>query len=111
MSDKIIDVEVALQRLGDDKEFLLELLGEFVDQIEETLPELNKALLDREYEQLNAMGHGLKGAAANLNAEAFYTLFKEVEFLGKNQRVGNANEILGKINKSLVDLKEMIPTI
>ena len=48
MVKKVIDWETAIERLGGDKEFLIELLNELVEQIDQSLPDLKTAIEQKE---------------------------------------------------------------
>ncbi len=106
MDRKVIDWETAIDRLGGDKEFLIELLHELVGQIEQALPDLQKAIEQQDYSEVRSIAHGLKGAAANLGADQISANFYELEMMGKQENLTGALEKLNEVFSLNEDLKE-----
>ena len=67
MSEKLLDYKEALQRLGDDEQFLNELLVELIYQVDENVGKIKEAIKNEDYDNLKSLAHSLKGASANLN--------------------------------------------
>ncbi len=111
MEKKLLDLETALERLGGDKEFLIELLQELLQQVEEELPKLKKAIEEQNYDEVRSMAHGLKGAAANLGADKAMEVFLKLEMMGKEQNLDGAPEALEEAQRLNVELKSYITTI
>ena len=108
MSDNLINYEEALERLGGDKEFLLEMLEEMVNQIDESIEPLQTAFQKTDYQTLHHVGHGLKGACSNMSLIQLTRLFKTLEELGHDQKIGNAQEIITDIKTMNDELREYI---
>ncbi|MEJ2544382.1 MAG: Hpt domain-containing protein [Calditrichaceae bacterium] len=111
MEDKIIDLEVALERLGGDKEFLLELFDELNDQMDPTISDLKTAIETADYDQLRSVAHGMKGASSNLGADKISSYFKELEEMGRNKSADGAKEIIGKIKQAHIEILDILKTI
>ncbi|NOX87617.1 MAG: Hpt domain-containing protein [Calditrichaeota bacterium] len=111
MGNKVIDLETALDRLGGDKEFLLELLGELVQQIDQSLPDLKNAVDSANYDELRSIAHGLKGAAANLGADKIAEQFLQLEMMGKEHRLNGAIEGVENARELNEELKNYITTL
>ncbi len=111
MEKKVIDLETALERLGGDKEFLIELLGELIKQIEISLPDLKKAIETANYDEVRSIAHGLKGAAANLGADKISEQFLQLENMGKEHQLQNALPALQQVEQMYEELKEHIKTL
>ncbi len=108
MDLELIDYEGALERLGDDPEFLEELLGEMIIQLDSDLPNLEMAIANEDFDALHRLAHGLKGASANLNLTRFTFLFKELEQQGKVQQLDGANELYSQVKDSIGELREYV---
>jgi len=104
MSENLIDYDEAVERLGGDEEFLIELLNELVEQVNENYDTLKSAIVDTNYDELKAIAHGLKGAAANLNVTRMATHFMKLESMGSNQTIDGANEVLAKLSEDRDEL-------
>jgi HPt (histidine-containing phosphotransfer) domain-containing protein len=111
MEKKLLDLETALERLGGDKEFLIELLQELLQQVEEELPKLKKAIEEQNYDEVRSRAHGLKGAAANLGADKAMEVFLKLEMMGKEQNLNGASEALQEAQQLNDELKAHITTI
>ncbi len=111
MAYELIDYEGALDRLGDDPEFLAELLDEMVKQLDESLPDMEKVIENKEFDALHRLAHGLKGAAANLNLTRFFHLFKELEEQGKAHELNEANELFSQIKDSTEELRVYVQNL
>ena len=111
MEEKLIDLEVALDRLGGDKEFLFELLDEMNDQIGPTLADIEAAVASNDFDQLRSVSHGIKGASANLGVDRITVYFKQLEQMGVEKTVDGAKEIIEKIKKAHIELLEFLKTI
>lgn len=111
MNERIIDLEVALERLGGDREFLLELFDELNDQMGPTLNNIESALESADYDQLRHVAHGMKGASSNLGADKISVYFKQLEQMGLDKSVDGAKEILVKIKQAHTELLDVLKTI
>jgi HPt (histidine-containing phosphotransfer) domain-containing protein len=111
MEEKLIDLEIALDRLGGDKEFLLELYNELNEQLNPTLEQILSAVESLDYAQLRSIAHGMKGASSNLGADRLSNYFKQLEKLGSNQNVEGADEIVKKIKLTHAEMLDFLKTI
>jgi len=111
MNEAILNLESALDRLGGDKEFLLELLKELVEQIDLGFADLEKAVSLSDFDGLKKIAHGLKGAAANLNADSLAKRFSELEKMAFNSKLTSGTECLEGIRKDTEELKKVILTL
>jgi len=78
-----LDFDELLDRIGDDKEFAMELLNEFNVDLPANLSAIESALAQGDQEQLVRKSHFLKGAAANLSAKEMSQFAGQVENAGK----------------------------
>jgi len=108
MSDNLINYEEALERLGGDTEFLEEMLREMVTQIDASIEPLQTAVQKADHQTIHQTGHGLKGACSNMSLIQLTRLFKTLEELGQDQKIGNAQEIIIDIKTINDELREYI---
>lgn len=97
MSEKLLDFDEALERLGGDAEFLTELLEELLYQVDQNYEEIKRAIDERNFDDLKTLSHSLKGASANLNVTRMATHFLKLEDLGNSKRLDGAEELLSKV--------------
>ncbi len=92
----LIDLEKALPRFGDDRDFFLEMLDEFVQTLPERCQALRQALGAASAEEVSRQAHSLKGAASNFNAEPLTTLARMLE---QNARGGDISQAAGQVDQ------------
>ena len=108
MAQELLDYEKALQRIGGDDEFLIELLSDLVNQVDDSLESLRQAINDNNYENLKTLSHGLKGAAANLNVNRLAAHLLELEDLGVDKKTDGALELLDLVCQDRDELQQFI---
>ncbi|MFS8911255.1 response regulator [Synechococcus sp. H60.3] len=77
-----IDAAYLERVTGGDRQFQRELLQVFVQDGQDQLPRLRQALAAGNAEDLRKIAHRLKGASANVGANAFCQVARELEHLG-----------------------------
>ena len=87
-----IDYEKALVRAMGDKEFLKEILQEFIADLPQQLEVLETAVSNTDAEALAKQAHTLKGASANLAADEMSAAALKLEQMGKNGRLAIENK-------------------
>ncbi len=113
MSEESIDVKEVLERVQDDKELLLELFDIFQQDYAEKRRNLNDFIARKDFEQIKALAHSLKGASGNISAKKLNVLFVKLEQLGKSNDLTNINPFLkdldeqyGLVQAHIVQLKK-----
>jgi len=74
-----------LARVGGDRELLAEISRLFVDDAPRHLDRIRQALDLRDGEALRRAAHGLKGAAANFDADGVVAAARTLEEIGRSQ--------------------------
>jgi len=106
-----ICAEDLLERIGDDRVFLAELLELFRADYPNQISAAREAVTENDADALQVVGHALKGALANLAAPFAATIASELESMGKTgdmaragNRVTKLEEELGRVVEALEDL-------
>ena len=105
MSANIINMDEALERIGGDKEFLYDMLNEFVRQVDEKLPALGKAVNEKDFDNIKIIAHSLRGAAVNLSINDMHRALSDIEALIPPQDIDKMAVILKEINGMQADLR------
>ena len=74
-----VDVAFALDNLGGNTELFDELLGLFVEEHGDAARLIARAAAEGEWKRVNALAHGLKGAAATLGASEVAEISRRIE--------------------------------
>jgi CheY-like chemotaxis protein/HPt (histidine-containing phosphotransfer) domain-containing protein len=94
----VVDFESLLKRCLGNKELPKKLLTKFHARLPEELRQINEAVAARDSAQISAMAHRLKGAAANLSAEPMREAAAELELIGRNGDLTDAEMWLARLN-------------
>ncbi|KAF4121651.1 osomolarity two-component system, phosphorelay intermediate protein YPD1 [Geosmithia morbida] len=87
---------------ADDHEFSVSIIFGFFDQVEETLQDLDKALEERNMDEIYRLGHFLKGSSATIG------LIKVRDACEKIQRYGKLENLDGTPNQDKEQMLEKI---
>ncbi len=83
------DQELLLQFKGDE-DILIEMIGLFIDSIQNFLKPLREAVNAKDREKIKLFAHNLKGATSNFYASSALELVKEIEILAETAQFEQA---------------------
>jgi CheY-like chemotaxis protein/HPt (histidine-containing phosphotransfer) domain-containing protein len=107
-SGACVNQETLLEKVDNDREFLAELVRIFCETFPEQLRLIEDAIDNRELEQLGRAAHTLKGALANLTADAAARLAGEVEDAARAADPGRAEAAYRSFRPELVRALAML---
>ena len=111
MEIELINYTSALDRLGGDKEFLVELLEEMIMQLDLHYAKLVEAFQNSDFKEVHSTAHGLKGASSNLDLTRFVQLFEDLEMQSDNENVDDPDLYLTEIKKGKEELRSFIDSL
>jgi len=108
LGNDIMSKSLDLQKIADELDFDLEdvemLLEVFIESADESMAQLQEAVLNNNYEDMFNAAHAIKGSAANLTLYEISDLAKTIEL--------NAKELYTfDYEKTLEELKQKIDNI
>jgi len=103
-----IDIPSALERIGGDRSFLDELLNLYRIDFEEKYILLRQALAEGNFLSMQEIGHGLKGAAANLSLIELQTSSCRMEEAGREKNLALAAKSLEALEVGFKNLKSFL---
>lgn len=95
--DEPIDLRDVMERLEGDQSLLDELLVLFLADCPPKLDELGRALELKDMDSVRALGHALKGAAANLSLGPLREAAFRAECAGKEVNIPEARSALERL--------------
>jgi HPt (histidine-containing phosphotransfer) domain-containing protein len=101
-----IDVSDALARVGDDREFLRELMGLYFEDLAARIAGLRRALARGDLKAVEQLGHAIKGSSANLSLPALRDRALAVELAGKAGNAAKARADLNGLKKEFLRLRD-----
>jgi signal transduction histidine kinase/DNA-binding NarL/FixJ family response regulator len=99
-----LDLSRAREALGDDDELLDEVLTEFAAGLPEAIIRLESAFEDGDWQELERIGHSLKGAGANVGANALSSYAGRLEKIAPS---GNRNAIADPYHKTRDEIRAL----
>src|SRR5262245_18850473 len=82
-SEAVFDPARLDEVVGDDAEFLRQVLDEFLEMAPKLLARVDGSVAARDAAELAAASHSLKGSARTIGADAFGAACAELEQLGR----------------------------
>lgn len=102
------DLSPALKAIGGDKEFLSELLEEFIGHYPEKINKISDAIKNNDPVLLERSAHFLKGTASNFRIKEIYDLLNHLETMGRENKMEKSIEVLKRLEKVLESFKAFI---
>jgi len=102
------DLESALFRFGDDRDFMKEMCQEFNDHLPERIDEFKSALNDGDINSLCRLAHNLKGVSLNFNAEPLAEAAAKLEICGRQENLAEAPALVEQVEKEITRLQEYL---
>lgn len=103
-----INYEDAMKEFDDDRDFLVELLGDFLKQAKPRISVIQMAIVDGEADKVMQEAHAIKGGAANLTAKNLSAVAFELEKIGRSGQLAGSTELLDSLEKELLRLEEYV---
>ncbi len=94
--------------MGDDFNLLIET---FVADSKLRLEAIDEAINQQDTEALRTSAHSFKGSALNISAHILTELCKELEFMGRDNEIDNAAEILAQVKVEFENVKVFLDAL
>ncbi|MEZ5066179.1 MAG: Hpt domain-containing protein [bacterium] len=111
---KTLDRNLLLENVDGDFELLRELVDLFHESCEEILGNLRQAVESSATDDVSRFAHQLKGALANLGAQAGAEAARQLESIGRTATVQDAPPALAELERQLdllaPELKQLVDT-
>jgi HPt (histidine-containing phosphotransfer) domain-containing protein len=112
-SCKIIDWNLTLENVGDDREFLYEIMNDLFFEANECYQKIMVGLLKNDYKSIFEAAHRIKGTALYLSCDQLSICAKEIEILAKyvfenNMTDTQKHSISANIRKSLAEYNDSL---
>ncbi|CAN2040489.1 two-component system, sensor histidine kinase and response regulator [Candidatus Magnetomoraceae bacterium gMMP-15] len=94
-----INLKKAVEEFGGDKDFLMEVIKGFLENVRGQIKILHKAVYEGNSEVIRQEAHSIKGGAANLTADKLSASAFEIEKIGKSDNLENITQPLERLEK------------
>jgi HPt (histidine-containing phosphotransfer) domain-containing protein len=99
--DVILDLEKieSLRKIGrEDKGFLLELIGMFLEQAPYYIAQIQEHTNESRFDKLEVVAHTLKGTSANIGARKLMQICEQIEKVAKRSDASRINSLMEDLN-------------
>ncbi|MDY6987920.1 MAG: response regulator [Thermodesulfobacteriota bacterium] len=103
-----VNLDEALERAMGDKDFLEQMLCEFLSRIPGQVEELKAALEQGDGETLQQKAYTLKGSAANLSADRIAATALRLEQMGREGNLQAGEQALGELSDNVAHLEAYV---
>lgn len=103
-----IDTKSGLYRVGGNQKLYRKLLVKFYNEYADTTYQIKEAQENYNLELATRLAHTLKGVAGNIGAKQLQVAAGVVEIALKNNKFGDLNELLGKLELSIKEVIECL---
>lgn len=100
------NVDALIEELELDQEDIVELLTDFREFIEETVPQLEAALASDDLDQSRSLAHSIKGSAGNLRVQEVYGTSKEMQDLADAKDMAGLKALMPKLKAEVEDFMQ-----
>ena len=98
LPENFISWQDSVDRVGGEEDFLIELLNDFREMIDENLRKIQSSIEEKNFIEIRELAHSMKGASGNLGLNTIYDTTLNLENNAKEQN-------LEKINKYFKNLE------
>lgn len=100
--EEVVDFDEALSRVAGDEEMLRELAEIFLEESPDWLANIEASIADGEPEGVFRAAHDIKGSTEVFRAESAVQAAKQLEKMGRNGDLEDADEAFGALKAELV---------
>ena len=100
--------DALLESVGGDETFLAELIDTFLDDSPQLFAAMRQSLGDGNAESFRRAAHSLKSNSANFGALALAALAKDLEALGKDNKLADATTTLALAETEYKKVKDVL---
>lgn len=99
--ENVLDLQLALSRVGGDKQLLQEIAVLFIQDCPRALGEIQEAVTREDAAKLENAAHALKGSVANFGARDAVEAAFRLEQMGRANEMSEAGGMLHKLESAL----------
>ena len=100
-----MDFEKVVEEFEGDREFLMEVLNGFLENVRAQIETIRQAISDGDADAVRREAHSIKGSAANLTADELSRIAFELENIGKSGALEEGIGCLKRLEKEFYRLE------
>jgi HPt (histidine-containing phosphotransfer) domain-containing protein len=99
--ENVLDLQLALSRVGGDKQLLREIAVLFIDECPRAFAEIQEAVARGDAAKLENAAHAVKGSVSNFGAQTAVDAAFRLEQMGRTNQMSEAEGTLRKLESAL----------
>lgn len=109
--ENVLDLQLALSRVGGDKQLLREIAVLFIEECPRAFAEIQAAVAAGNAVRLENAAHALKGSVANFGARNAVEAAFCLEQMGRTNQMSEAESVLPKLDSALSAVCTQLATL
>jgi len=105
---RLYDLSDVKAMLKNDSAKIKKFINLFIISVDENFSQLAEAIESNDSEKIRLLAHTIKGSAAQVGAEKMKQLSMELEEMGRENKLDNAQKTMAPLKKAYSDVKSMI---
>jgi HPt (histidine-containing phosphotransfer) domain-containing protein len=109
--DTPMDFKLMMEEFQGDKESLLDILNDFLNDVKTQMGRIHQAISDGDADFIRKEAHAIKGGAANMNAIPLSNAAYQMEMMGKRGSLKNSLFVLETLENEVDRLETFVKNI
>lgn len=106
--NRLINYNEALNRMGGDKIFLLELINDYTSDFDHHFSGISTAIEESNFSEIEVIGHTLKGSSAMLSMITLNLISAQIEIAGVEKNISAAEKLLVALKNEFEKLMDFL---
>lgn len=99
--DEILDKDEVMERVDGDIELLMDMVELFIADCPKLMSNIKNAIIQKDCNELKRGAHTLKGSVSNFSANYVYEIALELEVMGRNNDMSDAEEAYTNLEREI----------
>jgi two-component system sensor histidine kinase/response regulator len=99
--DEVFDKDEVMERVDGDIELLMDMVELFIDDCPKLMSNIKNAIEKKDSNELKRSSHTLKGSVSNFSADSVFDIALELEFMGRNNDMSNAEKAYTNLEREI----------
>ena len=108
LPENFISWNDSVDRVGGEEDFLVELLNDLKELVQQNLEKIKKYINENNYTEIRELAHSMKGASGNLGLNTMYDSTLNLEQNAKDQNIENINKYYSNLENDYKNLIELL---
>ena len=105
LPENYISWNESVDRVGGGEDFLVELLNDLKDMVQQNLDKIKQSIDENNYTEIRELAHSMKGASGNLGLNTMYDTTLNLENFAKEENIEKVNKYFKILE---IDYKNLI---